>query len=192
MLGRNGMVLAESTLRWLAIARALVRSACGGRIAVMDRYAVCQYASTRAHRASRWEPVARLLYRIFPAPDLTILLAVDPAEAYRRIELRGTDQESRAFLAAADAAYRSLPEFPGFVVVDANGTPDEVSRAIAGQLRGWLPPEQSTAARSGEAGPTRSAEPGVSRPEEPAADDSRPEEPPAHRHRSGHPVPIPA
>ena len=36
------------------------------------------------------------------------------------------------WLTAADAAYRSLPEYPGFVVVDAGGGPDEVSRADPG------------------------------------------------------------
>ncbi|MBB4960426.1 thymidylate kinase [Micromonospora polyrhachis] len=137
LLGRNGMLVAESVLRWLAIARALVRSTLRRRVAVMDRYAVCQYASIRAHRGDRWEPLARLLYRIFPAPDVTFLLAVDPAEAYRRIERRGTDHESMEYLVAADAAYHSLPEFPTFVVIDANATPDEVSRAIQERLRHW-------------------------------------------------------
>lgn len=140
LLGRDLLLLAESVLRWCAIARALVRSALTRRIAVMDRYAVCQYASIRAHSRFRWEPLVRLLYRIFPAPELTILLAVDPAEAYRRIELRATDHESPEYLAAADAAYRSLPEFPTFVVVDANRPPDEVSRAIERLLHGWLRP----------------------------------------------------
>lgn len=140
LLGRNGMLLAESVLRWLAIARALARSALRQRVAVMDRYAVCQYASIRAHGGGRrWEWAARMAYRIFPPPDLTFLLSVAPAEAYQRIEVRGTDHESLAFLAAADAAYRSLPELPTFVVVDAGRTPDEVARVIQGHLRRWLP-----------------------------------------------------
>ncbi|GAB3152213.1 dTMP kinase [Micromonospora sonneratiae] len=137
LLGRNGMLLAESALRWLAIARALVRSSASGRVAVMDRYSVCQYASIRAHGGGRWEPLARLVYRIFPQPDVTFFLAVEPAEAYRRIDLRGTDHESMEFLTAADSAYRSLPECGTFVVIDANGTPDEVTRAIRDGLRSW-------------------------------------------------------
>ncbi|SDX91509.1 thymidylate kinase [Micromonospora pattaloongensis] len=139
LLGRTGLLLVESTLRWLAIARAVLRSILGGRVAVMDRYAVCQYASIRSHGAPQWEPVARIAYSVFPPPDVTFLLTVDPQEAQRRIEARGTDSETLQFLTAASCAYRSLPESRTFVVVDANGTPDEVSRAIDEELRGWLP-----------------------------------------------------
>jgi dTMP kinase len=135
LLGRHGMLLTELVLRWLAIARALVRSALLHRIAIMDRYAVCQYASIRAHGGGRrWERLARLVYRLFPRADVTFLLAVDPGRAYERIEARGTDHERLPFLLAADTAYRALPEFPSFVMIDANGTPDEVSQAIAAHL----------------------------------------------------------
>jgi dTMP kinase len=135
LLGRSGLLLVESILRWLAIARALLRSRLSGRVAVMDRYAVCQYASIRAHGGSRpAERLARLAYALFPRPDVTFFLAVDPGEAYRRIELRGEDHESVDFLATADAAYRSLPEFGDFVVVDANGTFDAVTAGIQERL----------------------------------------------------------
>jgi dTMP kinase len=137
LLGRDGLLAVECILRWLAILRALTWSRMTGRVAVMDRYAACQYVSIRAHRrgpvADRvvgWERLARLGYRVFPRPDLTILLAVDPAEAYRRIERRGTDHESLEFLARSVEAYRRLPEAAGFVAVDAGRTPDEVATLI--------------------------------------------------------------
>jgi dTMP kinase len=132
--GRRGMLVVEAVLRWMAIARTRVLSRFRRDVAVMDRYAVCQYASIRAHRAGRSERLARLAYGLFRAPDVTFFLAVDPAEAYARVEARGTDQESMGYLVAADAAYRSLPEFASFVVVDANGTPDEVAAALLGYL----------------------------------------------------------
>jgi cation:H+ antiporter len=138
LLGRNGMLLTESVLRWLAIARALLRSAPRRRVAVMDRYTFCQYARIRIHGAQRWEPLTRLLYRIFPPPEVTFLLSVRPSEAHQRIEARGTDHESLDYLAAADAAYRSLPECGSFVVIDANATPDEVTRTIEAHVYGWL------------------------------------------------------
>jgi thymidylate kinase len=139
LLGRNGMLGAELVLRWLAIARALVRSSLRRRVAIMDRYSVCQYASIRAHGGGhRWEGVARLAYRVFPVPDVTFLLSVSPQEAYRRVETRGTDHESLAYLSAGDAAYRALPESLSFVVIDASGTPDQVARAIHAHLRAWL------------------------------------------------------
>jgi dTMP kinase len=140
LLGRRGMLCVESVLRWLAIARTLLRRVIRRDIAVMDRYAVCQYASLRAHGARpSAERRARLAYRLFPRPDVTFLLAVDPAVAYARVEARGYDHEEMSYLAAAAAAYRSLPEYPGFVVIDANGTPEEVSAAIRAHLPTAVP-----------------------------------------------------
>jgi dTMP kinase len=137
LLGRRPMLFVESLLRWLAILRTLLRRAVTRELTVMDRYAVCQYASLRARGAGRAaERRARLAYRFFPPPDVTVLLAVDPAVAHQRIEARGYDHEDPAYLEAAAAAYRSLPEYPGFVVIDANGSLAEV----AGRLRTVLEP----------------------------------------------------
>jgi dTMP kinase len=146
LLGRRAMLFVESVLRWLAILRTLLRRALTGEITVMDRYAVCQYASLRARAAQpAAERRARLAYRLFPTPDVTFLLTVDPQVAHDRIEARGYDHESTDYLSAAATAYRSLPEYPGFVVIDANGTPDEV----AAEIRGRLPlPAAVTPARS--------------------------------------------
>ncbi|MEU5724330.1 dTMP kinase [Micromonospora sp. NPDC047738] len=146
LVGRDGLLAVESVLRWLAIALALLSCLVTGRTAVMDRWSPCQYASIRAHGGQRWERLARAGYRIFPAPRVTFLLSVDPAEAYRRIERRGTDHETMRWLTSAATAYRTLPEYASFVVVDANGTPDEVSRRIRAHLTEWLPgdPPSST------------------------------------------------
>jgi thymidylate kinase len=160
LLGRRGLLLVESVLRWLAIARALVRSRLTGRAAVMDRYAVCQYASIRAHGGRRaGERLARMVYRVFPRPDITFLLAVEPGEAYRRIEARGTDHESLGYLAAAQDAYRALPEYSDFVVIDANPSLDDVTRSIFARVPG-LParapaaqPRVSVRRRQPQAGP---------------------------------------
>ncbi|GAA0491400.1 thymidylate kinase [Paractinoplanes deccanensis] len=136
LIGRRAMLVVESVLRWLAILRTLLRRAFTGGVVVMDRYAVCQYASLRARGARpAAERRARLAYRFFPRPDVTFLLTVDPEVAQRRIDARGYDHESMAYLRAAAEAYRSLPEYPTFVVIDANGTPDEVSAALHAELR---------------------------------------------------------
>jgi len=140
LLGRRGMLVVESLLRWLAILRTLLRRAVTGEIAVMDRYAVCQYASLRAHGAGpAAERRARLAYRLFPKPDVTFLLAVDPAVAYDRVESRGYDHEEIGYLRAAAAAYRALPEYPDFVVIDANRTPAEVLASLRAELAAYLP-----------------------------------------------------
>lgn len=141
LLGVGGMLFMELTLRWLAVARAVIQSRSRRRIAVMDRYSWCQYASVRTHcrmagrtrderkRTGR-ERWARQWYSVFPDPDLTIFLAVRPGRAYARVETRGTDHEDLDYLAAADAAYRSLPEFASFQVIDANGDHAEVQYAM--------------------------------------------------------------
>ncbi|GAB2596611.1 thymidylate kinase [Paractinoplanes abujensis] len=135
LLGRRPMLLVEAVLRWLAILRTLLRRALTGGTVVMDRYAFCQYASLRARGAKpAAERRARLAYRFFPRPDVTFLLDVTPETAYERIEARGYDSETMEYLAAARAAYHSLPEFADFVVIDANGTPDEVAAAIRAEL----------------------------------------------------------
>ncbi len=101
----------------------------------MDRYAVCQYASIRAHEGSRVaEWLARRAYALFPRPDVTFFLAVTPSEAVRRIDLRAEDHESECFLAESAAAYRSLPEFASFEVIDGNGTVDQVTARIQERL----------------------------------------------------------
>ncbi|MFU8873483.1 dTMP kinase [Micromonospora sp. SL4-19] len=146
LVGRDGLLAVESVLRWLAIALALLSCLVTGRTAVMDRYAACQYASSRAHGGQRWERLARAGYRVFPAPRVTFLLAVDPAEAYRRIEQRGTDHESMRWLTDAATAYQALPEYDTFVVVDANGSPDDVSRRIRAHLAEWLPGDPPSSA----------------------------------------------
>nr|WP_296070809.1 AAA family ATPase [uncultured Actinoplanes sp.] len=135
LLGRRGMLFVESFLRWLAILRTLLRRALTGEVAVMDRYAFCQYASLRARGARpSAERRARLAYRLFPRPDVTLFLDVDPAVAHERITARGTDSETMEYLNAAAAAYRGLPEYPDFAVVDANGTADEVAARIRAAL----------------------------------------------------------
>lgn len=150
LLGIGGMLFVESVLRWLAIARALIRSRLRRHIAVMDRYSWCQYASIRAHasgplaHAGRRERRARWFYGLFPEPDLTVFLAVTPGRAWSRVEARGTDHEDLRYLAAADAAYRSLAEAGRFVVIDANRDQAAVQRdlrtAVAARFEMVEPP----------------------------------------------------
>jgi dTMP kinase len=135
LLGRRLMLVVESLLRWLAILRTLLRRSLTRELTVMDRYSFCQYASLSARSAS--QRPARLAYGLFPRPDVTFLLAVDPAVAYDRIEARAYDHEEMSYLNAAAAAYRSLPEYGEFVVIDANGTPDDVSAALHAELAAW-------------------------------------------------------
>ncbi|AGL14899.1 thymidylate kinase [Actinoplanes sp. N902-109] len=132
VLPPRAMLFVEGVLRWLAILRTLLRRWCTGELTVMDRYAACQFASIRARGGD--DRRARRFYRLFPAPDITFFLAVDPGIAYERIERRGYDHEELDHLRASIAAYRALPEFDRFVVIDANGTPEQVQAALLDHL----------------------------------------------------------
>ena len=129
LIGERAVVAMETVIRWAAIARALVLSLVTRRVAVMDRYSFCQYAIMRA-RGDRGERVIRVLFGMFPTPDVVVLLETVPAIAQQRVDLRGKDHEDLAYLNALELAYRALPEFPSFVLVDGNGTVEEVQRRL--------------------------------------------------------------
>ncbi len=116
-------------MRWVMMLRSVVQTRVTRRVAVMDRYAFCPYAAIRV-RGQRGERLARLVYRFLPQPDLVVYLAVDPAVAQVRVERRGRDHETLGYLTAADAAYRSLPEFGRFVVLPADGSASEVRASL--------------------------------------------------------------
>ncbi|GGJ36534.1 dTMP kinase [Paenarthrobacter histidinolovorans] len=94
-------------------------------LVVMDRHLHCQLALRESKGLERGRLLQWLL-RMLPAPDLAVHFDVDPRRAHQRVMARGTDKETLADLRAFRDAYRALPELSGFVVVDANGTPDEV------------------------------------------------------------------
>jgi thymidylate kinase len=156
LLGIGGMLFIESVLRWLAIARALIRSRLRRHIAVMDRYSWCQYASIRAHtggtlaQTRRRERRTRWFYGLFPEPDLTVFLAVAPGRARDRVEARGTDHEDLHYLVAADAAYRSLTEAARFVLVDADRDAAQVQHDLRTKVAarfGLAAPDATSPAR---------------------------------------------
>ena len=170
LLGHRLHLAVEATIRWLAIARAIVVSTVTRRVAIMDRYTYCQYALIRVRAAGASGPspgedqpvprnaaeptrtdarvqgqrrsqavhpattpaecLIRRLYSPFPGPDATFYLAVPPDEAARRVQLRGRDVEDPLYLAAFAAAYRSLPEFPNWTLIDASTDADSVAAAI--------------------------------------------------------------
>jgi dTMP kinase len=119
LLGRGVFLVIEVLVRGALLTRSMLWSRLTRRVTVMDRYTYCQYAMMRA-RGNRGERLVRLLYRLFPHPDLVCFLTVAPVRALERIERRGKDREGLDYLTALDAAYRSLPETAGFTVVDAN------------------------------------------------------------------------
>ncbi|WP_454811734.1 dTMP kinase [Paenarthrobacter nitroguajacolicus] len=98
-------------------------------LVVMDRHLHCQLALRQASGLQRGRLLPWLLEKL-PAADLHMHFDADPTVAHERVTARGTDQETVADLRAFRDAYRSLPEFDDFVVVDANGEPDEVMAQV--------------------------------------------------------------
>jgi dTMP kinase len=141
LVGPTGVLVTETVLRFLAIARSRLRARLHGHVAVMDRYALCQYAMIRARAGggTRGERFARFMLGGFPEPDLVCFLAVPPHEACRRVAVRATDHEELADLVAADAAYHSLPEAARMVEIDAAGSPIEVQARIRAAVAVRLP-----------------------------------------------------
>ena len=115
----------ESTIR---VANVLISHARARRfrgLVVMDRHLHCQLALREAKGLPRGRVLPWLLRKL-PAPDLAIHLDIDPQRAHDRIVARGTDEESLADLTALRDAYRALPEFAGFTVLDAGAAEHQV------------------------------------------------------------------
>ncbi|WP_328345119.1 dTMP kinase [Micromonospora sp. NBC_00421] len=129
LFGRRGYPVLEATVRWLALARAVVVTRLTGRVGVMDRWTWCQYVIMRA-RGDRGVRLVRAAYALFPRPDLVCFLAVAPELARQRVSDRGIDTEELAHLTALDAGYRALPEFGAFTTIDGDADPATVAAAL--------------------------------------------------------------
>ncbi|MDP2306909.1 MAG: dTMP kinase [Pseudomonadota bacterium] len=105
-----------------------------GAVVISDRYALSSLAYQSA--ALGLDKVAAL-NADFPAPDLTVLLDLPPAECLARIDARGATRERFETLPRLEqiaAAYEAgLLRLPTWRVarIDASGTPDEVAARVA-------------------------------------------------------------
>ncbi|MHA7290625.1 dTMP kinase [Arthrobacter sp. MDT3-24] len=120
--------LADAVETTLRVANVLVSHARASRVdglVVMDRHLHCQLA-LRAAKGLRRGRLLPWLISSLPEPDAVVHLDVEPALAHERIMARGTDSETLADLVDLRDAYRSLPEYPGFVQLDADCPPAEV------------------------------------------------------------------
>ncbi|MFF4894222.1 dTMP kinase [Micromonospora chersina] len=129
LFGRTLYPALEATVRALAMARTVFVARLTGRTAVLDRWTWCQDVIMAA-RGDRGRRAVRAAYAIFPRPSVVCFLATSPEVAQRRVAARGIDTEELAHLRALDAAYRALPEFGSFVVLDGDGDPDGVAAAL--------------------------------------------------------------
>ena len=130
-LGADRMQAIEQRVRHLLMRLAAAWSRLPGeRVAVLDRWTVCQYAVVRA-RGSVGEEAARRRYEHLPWPDAVAFLDVSPVVARDRLVRRGKDVDDLAWLERYDAAYRTLPEWERFTIVDGKRSTAEVVGDLA-------------------------------------------------------------
>ncbi|MBT2597245.1 thymidylate kinase [Arthrobacter sp. ISL-72] len=104
-------------------------------LVVMDRHLHCQLGLRSVRGLPRGRFLPWLLRRL-PSPDLVIHFDIAPGQALERILLRGTDTETLEELTALSHGYRALPEYPGFLRIDAGGTQDAVLAALIDAIDG--------------------------------------------------------
>jgi dTMP kinase len=109
----------ETTLRTVNVLISHARASRFDGLVVMDRHLYCQLALRAAKGLPRGKVLPTLLAAL-PAADAVVHLDADPAVAHRRIVARGTDNETLAELVSFRDAYRSLPEYAQFTVIDAD------------------------------------------------------------------------
>ncbi|MGM9471283.1 thymidylate kinase [Pseudarthrobacter sp. YS3] len=109
----------ETTLRTVNVLISHARASRFDGLVVMDRHLYCQLALRAAKGLPRGKVLPGLLAAL-PAADAVVHLDADPVVAHRRIVARGTDNETLAELVSFRDAYRSLPEYAQFTVIDAD------------------------------------------------------------------------
>ena len=146
----------ETVIRTINVVVSHIRAHRFPGLVVMDRHLYCQLGlrSVRGLPHGRFLP---WLLKRLPKPGLVIHFDLAPEQALERILLRGTDTETLEELTALSDGYRALPEFPGFLRIDAGGAPDEVLDALtdainsaakgAGPREGQLSEGQPSAAQ---------------------------------------------
>lgn len=130
--------LADALETMIRTANVLVSHARARRfngLVVMDRHLYCQLALRSVRRLPRGAFLPWLL-QLLPKPDLVIHFDITPEQALERILLRATDTETLEELSALDAGYRALPEFPGFLRIDAGAAQEDVLAALTDAIHG--------------------------------------------------------
>lgn len=133
LLGTRLLDSIETSFRILAVLRSTLQARRRRGVVLFDRHLQCQLALRRV-RGLQAGVLLPWLLRVLPRPDLVVYLSVEPDTAQERIASRNTDVETLEFLTALDAAYRGLPSFGEYRLVDANGTEAETATNLLEQI----------------------------------------------------------
>jgi dTMP kinase len=132
----NRLEFRPTMARWLA----------DGDTVICDRYAASTVAYGEAQGLDpQW---LRDIQRSLPVPDVTLLLDIAPATAAAR-KATGRDRYERdlALLARVRDSYRRQASSPGWVLVNAEASREDVAREVRAAVQSRLGPP-STPARS--------------------------------------------
>jgi dTMP kinase len=135
------------------VAQTIAPALKAGSVVILDRY----YFSTAAYQGARGADPSAILAaneQFAPAPDLVLLLDLDPEAGLGRVRVRGdrpNEFERAEELARARAIFQSLHR-PGLVRIDAGHGVDEVRRQALEALTAVL--ERKAVARSASGGGT--------------------------------------
>lgn len=95
-------------------------------VAILDRGLDCQLA-LRETRGLPYGVLVPWLRRVLPAPDVVVHFELPVDVALERVHRRATDRETRSGLAALQAAYRRLPAYPSFHILQSSGTRETIT-----------------------------------------------------------------
>ena len=137
----------ETVIRTVNVLVSHARASRFSGLVVMDRHLYCQLSLRRVRGLPRGRFLPWMLRRL-PAPNAVIHFDIAPEQALDRILLRGTDTETLEELAALRDGYRSLPEFPGFVRIDAGRSEKDVLAALSAAITAAAETSTGTAAAS--------------------------------------------
>ncbi len=138
MVAADEPVAPEQELAWFVedrrehVREQIEPALAAGRVVVSDRY----YLSTVAYQGARgldWRSILDESERAFPAPDLALVLELDPRVGLARVQGRGRSLdphfEEAGYLDRVAAIFRQLDR-PYVVRIDASGEPDAVRARV--------------------------------------------------------------
>ncbi len=116
-------------------------------VAILDRGLDCQLA-LRETRGLPRGVVVPWLQRVLPAPDVVVHFELPVGVALERVHRRATDRETRSGLEALQSAYRRLPTYSSFHILQSAGPREEITGELLA-LTGWKSPtDRDTPTRS--------------------------------------------
>ncbi|KFX29782.1 hypothetical protein C2I33_06465 [Ralstonia solanacearum] len=139
LFGAGNMQFLAAVMKWreLLDLRPLLERE--DQVVVLDRYFYTHLSLATTHATTNSAHLRRL-FKIFPTPDITLFMDIDPKLAGERVLKRGRDVNAVDYLARLHDGYQSLPEFDQFqkVAVTGDATPatvlDDIWARVAPKL----------------------------------------------------------